>query len=76
MNPRMWEDEATRANVKLLEERGIEPIGPGTGETAEGELGAGRMAEPDEIAAAIPRPPGRRPVDGGPSGARHRRRHP
>src|SRR6476646_1737870 len=53
MNPRMWEDEATRANVKLLEERGMELIGPGTGETAEGELGAGRMAEPDEIAAAI-----------------------
>ena len=53
MNPRMWEDEATRANVKLLEERGMELIGPGTGETAEGELGAGRMAEPDEIAAAL-----------------------
>jgi phosphopantothenoylcysteine decarboxylase/phosphopantothenate--cysteine ligase len=53
MNPRMWEDEATRANVKLLEERGMELIGPGTGETAEGELGAGRMAEPDEIAATI-----------------------
>ena len=31
----------------------MELVGPGTGETAEGELGVGRMAEPDEIAAAI-----------------------
>ena len=31
----------------------MELVGPGTGETAEGELGVGRMAEPDEIAAAV-----------------------
>ena len=53
MNPRMWEADATRANVGVLEARGVELVGPGTGETAEGELGVGRMAEPDEIAAAI-----------------------
>ena len=29
MNPRMWEDEGTRANVELLEARGLELVGPG-----------------------------------------------
>jgi phosphopantothenoylcysteine decarboxylase/phosphopantothenate--cysteine ligase len=53
MNPRMWEAEATRANVGLLEARGFELLGPAVGETAEGELGVGRMAEPEEIAAAV-----------------------
>jgi phosphopantothenoylcysteine decarboxylase/phosphopantothenate--cysteine ligase len=49
MNPRMWSHPATRANVELLRSRGVELVGPDEGETAEGELGVGRMAEPDEI---------------------------
>jgi phosphopantothenoylcysteine decarboxylase / phosphopantothenate---cysteine ligase len=49
MNPRMWANAATQANVAALRTRGIELIGPDEGETAEGELGVGRMAEPDEI---------------------------
>src|SRR5690242_13392491 len=49
MNPRMWLHPATQANAATLRERGVELIGPDEGETAEGELGAGRMAEPDEI---------------------------
>jgi phosphopantothenoylcysteine decarboxylase/phosphopantothenate--cysteine ligase len=49
MNPRMWAHPATRANAQTLRERGVELIGPDEGETAEGELGVGRMAEPDEI---------------------------
>ena len=53
MNVRMWEHPATRANVALLAERGAHLVGPGTGELAEGEAGAGRMAEPEEIAARI-----------------------
>jgi phosphopantothenoylcysteine decarboxylase/phosphopantothenate--cysteine ligase len=53
MNPRMWEAAATRANLAALAERGVEVIGPGTGDTAEGEQGEGRMAEPAEIFAAI-----------------------
>jgi phosphopantothenoylcysteine decarboxylase / phosphopantothenate---cysteine ligase len=53
MNTRMWEHPATRANVALLRERGAVLVGPGTGELAEGEVGAGRMAEPQEIAAAV-----------------------
>jgi phosphopantothenoylcysteine decarboxylase/phosphopantothenate--cysteine ligase len=53
MNPRMWAHPATRANVGTLRARGVELIGPDEGETAEGEWGVGRMAEPDEIAARI-----------------------
>jgi phosphopantothenoylcysteine decarboxylase/phosphopantothenate--cysteine ligase len=49
MNPRMWSHPATQANAATLRERGVELIGPDGGETAEGELGVGRMAEPQEI---------------------------
>jgi phosphopantothenoylcysteine decarboxylase / phosphopantothenate---cysteine ligase len=53
MHPRMWEHPATRANVKLLEARGVTLCGPVVGEVASGEVGMGRMAEPEAIAAAI-----------------------
>jgi phosphopantothenoylcysteine decarboxylase/phosphopantothenate--cysteine ligase len=53
MNPRMWSHPATRANAEALRERGVVLVGPDEGETAEGELGVGRMAEPDEILAAV-----------------------
>jgi phosphopantothenoylcysteine decarboxylase/phosphopantothenate--cysteine ligase len=49
MNPRMWAHPATQANAATLRERGVELVGPDEGETAEGELGVGRMAEPEEI---------------------------
>src|SRR6266851_1631867 len=49
MNPRMWMHPATRANVETLRARGVSFVGPDEGETAEGELGVGRMAEPEEI---------------------------
>jgi phosphopantothenoylcysteine decarboxylase/phosphopantothenate--cysteine ligase len=49
MNPRMWSHAATRANAETLRERGVVLIGPDEGETAEGELGVGRMVEPEEI---------------------------
>src|SRR3954464_9025058 len=52
MNPRMWSHAATRANVETLRARGVELVGPDEGETAEGELGVGRMSEPDEIVRA------------------------
>ena len=51
MNPRMWSHPATQANAETLRARGVELIGPEEGETAEGELGVGRMAEPEEIFA-------------------------
>jgi phosphopantothenoylcysteine decarboxylase/phosphopantothenate--cysteine ligase len=53
MNPRMWSHPATRANTEVLRTRGVVLVGPDEGETAEGELGVGRMAEPEEIVAAV-----------------------
>ena len=52
MNPRMWSHAATRANAETLRARGVVLVGPDEGETAEGELGVGRMAEPEEIVRA------------------------
>lgn len=52
MNPRMWSHPATRANAETLRARGVALVGPDEGETAEGELGVGRMAEPEDIVAA------------------------
>jgi phosphopantothenoylcysteine decarboxylase/phosphopantothenate--cysteine ligase len=53
MNTRMWEHAATKANAATLEARGVELIGPEAGELAEGEVGPGRMAEPEAIARRI-----------------------
>jgi phosphopantothenoylcysteine decarboxylase / phosphopantothenate---cysteine ligase len=53
MNPRMWDAPATAENLDLLAARGVELVGPASGDTAEGEVGVGRMAEPAEILAAI-----------------------
>ena len=53
MNPRMWESSPTQENVALLEARGVELVGPSSGEMAEGERGRGRMSEPEEIAGRI-----------------------
>jgi phosphopantothenoylcysteine decarboxylase/phosphopantothenate--cysteine ligase len=53
MNPRMWANAATQANARTLAERGWHLVGPAEGDTAEGEQGVGRMAEPEEIAARV-----------------------
>jgi phosphopantothenoylcysteine decarboxylase/phosphopantothenate--cysteine ligase len=55
MNVRMWEHAATRRSLRVLISDGIHVIGPNDGEMACGEFGAGRMAEPGEILAAIER---------------------
>ncbi|WP_420412918.1 bifunctional phosphopantothenoylcysteine decarboxylase/phosphopantothenate--cysteine ligase CoaBC [Roseibium sp.] len=56
MNPKMWQNPATLKNVEMLKERGVQFIGPATGEMAEkGEAGVGRMSEPLEIVAASER---------------------
>ena len=67
MNPRMWSHKATRRNRATLERDGIALVGPNSGEMAEsGEAGAGRMAEPLEIVAAIEAllAPGPKPLAG------------
>lgn len=53
MNVRMWQHAATRANMALLESRGVRRIGPNEGVMACNEYGPGRMAEPMEIVDAI-----------------------
>jgi phosphopantothenoylcysteine decarboxylase / phosphopantothenate---cysteine ligase len=53
MNVRMWQHPATQANVTTLRERGVEIVGPAEGDLAEGEVGVGRMAEPEEIADRV-----------------------
>ncbi len=49
MNSAMWEHAATQANLAMLVARGVEVVGPNAGELGEGEVGVGRMAEPEEI---------------------------
>src|SRR5215471_1659180 len=49
MNVEMWAHPATRENVRRLRERGVEFIDPGEGYLACRTVGAGRLAEPDEI---------------------------
>ncbi len=53
MNVRMWEHPATQANLATLRRRGTRFVGPNAGDMACGEYGFGRMAEPEEILAAI-----------------------
>ncbi len=53
MNVRMWQHAATRRNRAQLEVDGIRMIGPDEGDMACGEYGPGRMAEPEQILAAI-----------------------
>ncbi|NNC55642.1 MAG: bifunctional phosphopantothenoylcysteine decarboxylase/phosphopantothenate--cysteine ligase CoaBC [Pseudomonadales bacterium] len=52
MNQAMWRDAATQANVKQLVSRGVQLIGPDSGDQACGDTGAGRMSEPLAIAQA------------------------
>ena len=53
MNHVMWSNPATQSNRAVLEERGVHILGPGIGSQACGETGAGRMLEPNVIAAAV-----------------------
>jgi phosphopantothenoylcysteine decarboxylase / phosphopantothenate---cysteine ligase len=53
MNQLMWRNAATQANVELLRSRGVQVLGPGIGEQACGEYGAGRMLESLELVDAI-----------------------
>jgi phosphopantothenoylcysteine decarboxylase/phosphopantothenate--cysteine ligase len=49
MNPRMWSNDVTQANAEALRALGVDLVGPEEGETAEGEVGVGRMSEPETI---------------------------
>jgi phosphopantothenoylcysteine decarboxylase/phosphopantothenate--cysteine ligase len=53
METHMWRNAATQANVALLRARGVRIVEPETGALASGEIGPGRLASVERIAAAI-----------------------
>ncbi len=53
MNRQMWESPATQRNITQLQVDGIHVLGPASGEQACGEIGAGRMLEPEDILEAV-----------------------
>jgi phosphopantothenoylcysteine decarboxylase/phosphopantothenate--cysteine ligase len=59
MHTEMWEHPATQANVGLLRERGAEIVGPASGALSSGDIGPGRLVEPEEILANASRLLGR-----------------
>ncbi|MCC6207737.1 MAG: bifunctional phosphopantothenoylcysteine decarboxylase/phosphopantothenate--cysteine ligase CoaBC [Gammaproteobacteria bacterium] len=64
MNHAMWDHPATRANIATLERRGVRLFGPGVGDQACGENGAGRMLEPEELTALTANLLGTGPLQG------------
>lgn len=52
MNTVMWMHPATQENLQVLKDRGAATIGPEGGMLACGDVGAGRMSEPQDIVAA------------------------
>ena len=51
MNTRMWEAPITLENCAALEKRGVQFVGPDSGDLACGENGKGKMSDPEEIYA-------------------------
>ncbi|NKB47237.1 MAG: bifunctional phosphopantothenoylcysteine decarboxylase/phosphopantothenate--cysteine ligase CoaBC [Legionellales bacterium] len=53
MNQQMWHHPNTQRNVARLSEQGWHMVGPAYGEQACGEVGPGRMSEPQDIVQAV-----------------------
>lgn len=53
MNVQMWQNPATQRNIALLHQDGISIFGPDSGEQACGEIGDGRMVEPQNLVSAL-----------------------
>jgi phosphopantothenoylcysteine decarboxylase/phosphopantothenate--cysteine ligase len=53
MNRQMWENPATQRNVAQIRADGIQVLGPASGEQACGEVGEGRMLEPEALFDAL-----------------------
>ncbi len=64
MNTRMWKNPVVQENLAALAARGWHTVGPGAGELADGDVGEGRLAEPEEIAEAALRLLGPRDLAG------------
>jgi phosphopantothenoylcysteine decarboxylase / phosphopantothenate---cysteine ligase len=55
MHTEMWEHPAVQDNLDILRRRGVVVVPPGEGRLAGGDVGAGRLAEPEDILAAVER---------------------
>ena len=64
MNMSMWLDASTQDNYKILEKRGITFIGPAQGEQACGDIGPGRLEEPEKIIEFITKLSNKGPLSG------------
>lgn len=64
MNVHMWNHPATRENFDVLRSRGVQQVGPGSGEMACGHVGDGRLAEPWDILRAAARTLSPRDLEG------------
>jgi len=53
MHTGMWAHPATQGNVRTLRERGARIVGPVSGPLAHGDEGLGRLAEPEDVVAAV-----------------------
>lgn len=53
MNEAMWHNTATQENLNKLREQGVYQLGPAAGEQACGDVGLGRMSEPEALAESI-----------------------
>jgi phosphopantothenoylcysteine decarboxylase / phosphopantothenate---cysteine ligase len=53
MNKQMWDNPSTQRNVETLQQDGVFILGPASGEQACGEVGQGRMLEPEDLALLI-----------------------
>jgi phosphopantothenoylcysteine decarboxylase / phosphopantothenate---cysteine ligase len=53
MHSGMWEHPATQTNVAVLLDRGVLSVGPATGPLAHGDEGIGRLADPEDVVAAV-----------------------
>ncbi len=53
MNGRMWEHPATSTSLARLRQWGVRVLDPADGAHACGEIGPGRLAEPEQIAADV-----------------------
>jgi phosphopantothenoylcysteine decarboxylase/phosphopantothenate--cysteine ligase len=52
MHTEMWEHPAVRDNLDRLRQRGVHVVEPATGRLAGGDVGTGRLADPEDIVAA------------------------
>ena len=53
MHTEMWQHPATRANLALLEGRGVLVVPPASGPLTSGDVGPGRLAELDDLVAGV-----------------------